>query len=250
MRALGKKRYIEPKKYMSRWFNGRQFLRMQPYATFAKQPGKRRSVAKILRSLVPEPEKCTGLEIGPGNSPLLSMLPLRKIFFMEASPVLAKHLRHTHLQNPRTGMTRLEPTANFSRARVAAGNARFLPFATGANFDIVLASEVFTHIIPSERVPVLKEIMQRARSIAILDRPWVGLDDLRRMSRRAFGPEWPASGLKEWQDELVGFDALKSALAKAGWEAEIMPLPRLSVKGAEYESHAILTARKPLEGKS
>ncbi len=178
------------------WYTGAHYKQKQPFKTYllgwrgTPDPTKVSFIASEIRGLVPNPQKATALEIGPGEIPVSALVPFRRLYFMDRSPAIVKGLAKTKLPVPDTppGQSRVGYNeVGFrklvgKRARLVVGDIQNLPF--GNVFDIVVMNEVLTHLRPRERLKALRVIADHAKSILLIERPQRPLRQMREEARK------------------------------------------------------------------
>lgn len=173
------------------WFKGRAYKKGQPFATFSRQALMHENWSRDLRASIltclPDPhhpEKSVGLEIGPGISPLLMLVPeLKRTFFLEQSHELSKNLGEIQItlpQNTPNGTVFTETTlAQWlgNKMMRITGDIRHLPITPNAKFDIITFAEVLTHLKPQDQQTALKQLAKRTNALLIIDRQKTTLKD-------------------------------------------------------------------------
>lgn len=102
-----------------------------------------------LKKLVGEASKHDALEVGPGESPIISMLGFKNKTFLDVSHEMAK--RYT--------------------GKVLTGTLEEFPFKKSKRFGVIVANEVLNHIPPENRVNAVENLAEHAEHLMIVDRP-------------------------------------------------------------------------------
>ena len=175
--------YPKPKKYGEPWYSGVHYTYSQSFPTFARLTSGRKYLSNLLQRLVKEPANTTALEIGPGLSPLTTLLPFKKVFFLEKSKAVADDLGYSKIKkrvNYRRVVEDRIKDSSFENSRVIVGDLRALPFGLKTSFGVIIMNEVLTHVIPSERLSVIAELAEKTDRILLVDRKLMPLEELKR----------------------------------------------------------------------
>ncbi|MFH1225280.1 MAG: hypothetical protein V1676_05760 [Candidatus Diapherotrites archaeon] len=222
---------LDPKK-AAKFFSTRPYEVSQPYVTYLR-PGidganKTRilNISGKIRALVPHPENRIGVEIGPGDAPVLSGIPFKRTVYVDGSPAIAAQLK-------KYGDVR-------QSAGVIAGDIRNLPITKRQRAGIIAVNEVFAHLWPRERLPALKEIAERADALLIIDRPAISFRRFREklaeegraalellkgkrvpeaeLELHKFKINMPLADARLAYARLVDFREIRDYLKNDGWE--------------------------------
>jgi hypothetical protein len=144
-------------------------------------------VRKALLSMIDEIAPKTALEIGPGDAPVLGAVPRR--FYMDIALPFLKDLDGFRIQ----------------------ADLRNLPLR--GHFDLVVLSDVITHIPPRERKRCLLEILGLGERVLIFNGEIIGsgdtrLDQFPGIDGSAVRTDWIVQTLKEagrgiWQKGFI-----------------------------------------------
>ena len=257
-------------KFGKGWYTGRDYQEGVYYNTFLSariNPGSTsllsfKNYARVvanMKKLVPNPRNCIALEIGPGEAPVIPLLPFKKMVFMDRSKAVALGLRNTVLpgkavverliQDPLYEFLDFKGSASSpirsfkgltgKKASIVVGDVRALPFKPSAKFDLVVLNEVLTHVRPQERTKVIEQIAKKANSILILDRPQISLKELRKIREKPYYyHELSMAELRSFQATLVFFPRIIKILEHNGFEVQT------KTYGDGMDSYTILRAKK------
>ncbi len=177
------------------WFkSSKKFYQAgQPFQTFVRKASFRQQemLEKKIRKIVPELEKRAALEIGPGQEPLISKLDFKKIVFLDLSKAIADKLK-----------------ASIRQSEIIVGDIRKLPptiTKTKERFGTIVINEVLTHLIPSERIKAIQNMLNLTDSILIIDRKQQSLGEIISASRK--------KGLKILRN-FTGKNSIKTTLSR------------------------------------
>lgn len=249
-----------PRQYGSRWYSGWDYRNGQPYNTYLssrqgellgigslagsiRAPRFKHALAKI-KKLVKSPSAVTALEIGPGDVPLISGLPFKKMVFLEASQHLAATLKKQEIRMVHESGTssnrrlRVRPISKSrrSRIRVIAGDVRKLPFLPSTHFGLSVMNEVLTHIRPADRVAVVQRLIQMSDAMLIIDRSQASVKAIADVHF------WQTKNeIRQLQATLVRVQPLIRLFERAGWEVKYEPV---APTGGSYSSYFILSAKR------
>ncbi|GEM_PF-2451230 len=165
------------------WKTGRHFVKGQPFHTFALVHRNRQFINAEMRKLVPKPENTTALEIGPGISPVIQGLPFKEYFLLEQSPGLAKELQRTvegETTHSRVFFPQSLPSDYAKKWHIMDGRIEKLNFGQNERFGLVVANEVFTHVLEKDRMSAFRGISEKADALLVIDRPVVRLEDVKQ----------------------------------------------------------------------
>ena len=171
------------RKHYKEWFTGGHYHHRQPFQTFAFKRSTREYLVKVMRALVPNPRTTTALEIGPGQAPVIQALPFRKFYALEQSPALANELHRTvrgELTHSRFLFPNYIGSDYAKKWHIFTGSVEHIQFKPEERFGLVVANEVFTHVLPKNRINALEKITDMADSILIVDRPTVHIDVIKQ----------------------------------------------------------------------
>lgn len=219
-------------KKAAKFFSTRPYKVKQPYRTYLR-PGidgaNKSRVLKIsrkIRALVPHPENKVGVEIGPGDVPVLSGIPFKRTVYVDGSPAIAAWLKKYGNVGKSAG--------------VIAGDIRNPPITKKKRVGIIAVNEVFAHLWPRERLPALKEIAERADALLIIDSPAISFRRFREklaeegrtalellkgkkvpeaeLEPHKFKINMPLADARLAYARLVDFREIRDYLKNSGWE--------------------------------
>lgn len=221
----------ESRRLGKKWYGVAHYRERQPFETFLKReiaPGIIRrdprafeTLQERIGELVPRPEKAMALEIGPGDTPVITDIPFHRRIFLELSNVLAKNVQRL-------------PKGTQGSHHTIIGDTRKLPFSPDARFSVVVMNEVLTHIHPSERIKVLQRLMEISNGMIVVDSPQLSISNLVQRYKKARRPVPTSSQLRTVQATSVRFQPLIRFLNKSGW----------TVKVEVYQNYLLMTAKR------
>lgn len=225
MKPLPELKFPRPKQYRrNTWHSGKLYTENQPFTTFSQNSNARVALAKMAQSLIKEPENARALEIGPGNAPILNSVKCMEKIFLDSSHAIANTLK----------------TGKKGDSQFVVGHMRELPFNQKTFFDTIIASEVLTHIIPSERLAVVNELAQRANSLLIVEREKASLANVKKafvqsvqlmIGKKINIPEPTDAKARKPRSYLVDLKPVIEFLEEKGWQVELIKKPGETVIG-------------------
>ncbi len=205
------------------WFTGANYRRGQPYPTLASDHWLSQTVAKRIEELVENPRTARALEVGPGTTPLLERTAIPNKFYLDSSVAVVRQLRK---QVP--------------GAAVLLHDIRDIPVSRNPHFDVVVASEIFTNVLPGQRIDALDRLAARAKALLVIDRPAMTDQEIERELRKSAmmraleghpqeglrllsGYRIPQDAIERGRLQRVDFNPLKQHLLKLGFSVEVDP---------------------------
>lgn len=251
------------------WYSNRIYEHDQPFGTLVRSSPRQIIflLSQKMSALIPHPERATALEIGPGKIPILNVLPFRKMYFMERSEALANYVNNQSIQWVPDATTQRAYTLPVlpsvrEKMTVLRGDLNHLPFSSKAQVDLVVLNEVLTHISPSKRSEVVRELALRSKGMIIVDRPQEYFGDVLKKldaserarlnelkGKRSKQAKMDRDGIKkmlnrsayltrDMQQSYVRMRPIVQLLIRMGWKVH----PEL-IDG-ELETYMIITAKK------
>ncbi|OIO26654.1 hypothetical protein AUJ14_01390 [Candidatus Micrarchaeota archaeon CG1_02_55_22] len=220
------------------WFTGAHYQHGQPFRTLAGDHIVGQLLSRRVEALVGNPPKARALEVGPGEAPLLERTAIGGKYYLERSYAVARKLR---------GST--------PGAAVLLGDIREIPVSRKPHFDVAVAAEVFTHVLPERRLDALKSIADRTKALLVIDRPTMSDhaigEELRfhmmmlalergsqNVAREILFKEIPADTMERERLERVDFEPLAQRLRERGFSVEIEPIMH------RHFTYHVMTARR------
>src|SRR3989338_4849360 len=159
-----------PKSDAHNWFNaGPTIYETGYYHTLVQHAGQRLAnfLSERLRKSWVKPEEATGVEFGPGLSPLAPALGFKQMVFVDSSRRMIGRLQE------------MAATRKAKNVVVWHNDIRGFDQRVPEN-SVAIVSEVLTHLRPSERLGVLERLATRFDRIYLVDpgggvggkRPW------------------------------------------------------------------------------
>ncbi|MFH1225277.1 MAG: class I SAM-dependent methyltransferase [Candidatus Diapherotrites archaeon] len=193
----------------------------QPFRTYLTSAWENLpKISEKIKSLVPNPERSTAIEIGPALIPVLQYHPFKEKIYVEGSPALA---------------ARIKKGGHAKGSKIISGNIRNLPLLRRIKADIIVANEVLAHIWPEERLQTVADIAGRTNALLIIDRLKIPFDKFRT---EMAGSKLDEKRLKMSYTQRVDFKEIIRLLRERGFEVKA----ETDVAGGT--KYVILTAKR------
>ncbi len=215
------------RKHAKAWYDGSHYTKKQPFATFLTCHGEMipenlKFTLKKIKALVPEIKNSIALEIGPGLAPVILHLSFHTSYLVEQSKEMVRTL------------SKKEKRKN---VHYLVGDISHLPKSLPKVVDIVVMSEVLTHVRPAKRISIVKKIARMSSSLLIVERPRTTYTKFLQTLYPLMEGSRTAQQQRDIYATYTDVKPLIQALRSAGFDVEV-------TKVVSGETYSIIAARK------